>query len=434
MIAPLKIFISYKKKLLEEKDGKFFEHENYRIEVLEFIFSQANQTKKQYDVWIDKTALGAGVAWETEIYRRIIASDIMLVLVGPGTSQSQWVQREIALANALGIAIVPIGSGTDFNTINTETKALGIDHLQCKITQNITLKTGDALIDELRGDLESAAKRTKQQQDEVLHALMAQRRIPDSKAPDNQRAATYVLNRKDRSINLHIASGDISKVRGIDVLVNSENDYMQMARFFESKTLSSMLRRLGSSIRDGKYEDTIQRELDWQLRERGRPVQAGEVFVTSSGGPSSELAKRIKARYILHVAAVQAVDAANTVIPYKQPHQIEECVRASLAKIAEINGQLGLISPPGSEQYAEQERVAKSGNGKVQSVIFPLFGSGQGGNPTAEVLGPMFSGIEGFFHDPEGVELGAVMTDIYISAFKERDVEELTNFLSEKFS
>ena len=50
------------------------------------------------------------MAWEAEIYRQILDSDVLLLLVAPGTADSQWVRREIALAKALGISIVPIGT------------------------------------------------------------------------------------------------------------------------------------------------------------------------------------------------------------------------------------------------------------------------------------------------------------------------------------
>jgi hypothetical protein len=221
----------------------------------------------------------------------------------------------------------------------------------------------------------------------------------------------------------------MAKLRDIDVLVNSENDYMQMARFFEKRTVSSMLRRSGAQIRDGKYEDTIQRELDWQLKDRGRPVQVAETFATSAGGPKSDLSQINKARYILHVAAVQAVDAEGIVIPFKQPHQIERCVRACLAKMMEINREKGVISPPGTEQREEQEKCAERGLGTARSILFPLFGTGQGGNTADSVIGPMLAGITGFLDDPGNSELLSTLDDIYISVFKQQDVEEIVKRL-----
>jgi hypothetical protein len=158
-------------------------------------------------------------------------------------------------------------------------------------------------------------------------------------------------------------------------------------------------------------------------------VQAGEVFVTSAGAPASELARINKARYIFHVAAVEAVDAEGIVIPFKQPYQIEGCVRASLAKLVEVNQLQGIISPPETEQRKQQEARAGEGRGIARSIIFPLFGTGQGGGVAGDVIGPMLDGIYGFFDDPESAELAATLNEIYISAFKQDDVEAVAGFL-----
>lgn len=364
-----------------------------------------------------------------KIYKRILDSEVLIVLVGPGTSKSEWVKREIALANALGISVVPVGSDLGPDEMMTELKALGIDRFQGKITANIKLSAGKALISELRNDLSIAGETTKRQQDMTLRGLLNRRSARPAKAPDKQSAAAFKLSVEDTSIELCVATGDVTKVRGIDVLVNSENDYLQMARFFESKTVSSTLRRLGASVQNGNYADTIQAELDFHLRSRGRPVQAGEVFATSSGGPTSELATLLRARFILHVAAVQAVVAEATVVPYQQPYQIEACVRNCLSKIMEINRINGIISPPGTPQHLEQVRLAPE-FAPIASIIFPMFGTGHGGAKVADVLGPLVSGMQGFFQEPDGKTLGRTLKQIYISVFANDDVQQVVDFLT----
>ena len=422
MATPTKVFVCYKKILAGDRP-------NEKADVLNQIL---NRDQGRFDSWIDDAGLPAGMAWETDIYRRILVSDVLLVLIGPGTAQSPWVQREIALATALGIAIVPIGFDLSRSDMTKELNDLDIGHLQGKVTQNIKGSTAEALLAELRADLQSAALRTKEKQKETLRDLLARGSPPAPKtAKNNQRAATFALSAGGRS--LHVASGDMSKVKGIDVLVNSENNYMQMARVFESRTVSAILRLSGGTrVRDRKYEDTIQRELDWQLRVRGVPLQFGEVFATSAGGAGSELASVTKARYIFHVAAVQAVEAAGTVIPYKEPHQIERCVRASLSKLVEINKLKGVISPPDTEARTEQEKLAAEGGGIVRSIVFPLFGTGHGGSAAADVIGPMLDGITDFLADPDGIQSAAPLSDIYISAFKEDDLKAVVAFLQKK--
>jgi len=430
MPAAIKVFICYKKILTKEKDGKIIEQENTKASILRYILGMADG---QFDPWLDNSELSAGVAWETEIYRRILETDVMLVLIGSGTSKSHWVQREIALATALGISILPLGFDMTWEELNAEMEALNIDHLQAKLTHNIRLETVEPLISELRNDLVKSSHRTKEEQEKTLRGLLARRNPPTPKAPDNQKAATFVLEINGRKYNIHIASGDISKVKNIDVLVNSENDYMQMARFFESRTVSSMLRRRGARIHNGKYEDTIQYELDWQLRDRGRPVQVAEVFATSAGGVGSELTSINKARYIFHVAAVQAVAAESKVIPYKQSYQIEACVRSCLAKMKEINKVKGVISPVDSEQRKVQELLADENKSDLKSIIFPLFGTGQGGSTSKEVLEPMLSGLTGFLEDSDNEDLADVLTDIFISAYQEQDVKDVIQVLQSRF-
>jgi len=430
MSEPIRVFICYKKLLSKKQDGTTVVQKNVEASILRSILSKKAAT---YEPWIDDNELPAGVAWETEIYRRILVTDVLLVLIGPGTSESQWVQREIALANALGISIVPLAFDLNDDGMTDEMKALDIHHLQGKITRNLTLKegAGDALLIEIGGDLEKARQRTKEQQEQTLRDLLSRRNPATPIAANNQKAASFKLEIAGRTLKLHVASGDLAHVKGIDVLVNSENDYMQMARVFESRTVSSMLRSRGARIRNGRYEDAIQYELDWQLREWARPLQPGEVCATSAGGPLSELATNNRARYIFHVASVQAVAAENTVIPFKQPNQIERCVRNCLVKLAEVNRMNGIISPPDTEQRKEQEQLAAEGRGLVKSIIFPLFGTGQGGRPPAEVLEPMLSGIFGYIGDNEA--LADVLTDIYISAFKQQDLDVVVKNLCDKY-
>ena len=420
---PTNIFVCYKKVLITEREGGIIERKDSKATMLHALLTQ----DEQFSPWIDDAALGAGMAWETEIYSRILLSDVLLVLIERGTSQSQWVQREIALANALGISLFPLASDMDPDEMVAELKALSLDHLQGRLTHNLKWNAKDALMTELRPDLLACAERTKKEQEQTLRGLLSRRVIQQPKAPDNKSAASFYLKSGSKQIAVHVASGDMFRIRNVDVFVNSENDYMQMARVFESKTISASLRRMGSRIRDGRYEDTIQQELDLQLVNRSRPVQYGEVFATSAGGPGSVLAKDNRARYIFHVAAVQAVPAEARLAPFKQSFQIEACARSVLAKVAEVNLANGIISQPGTAQRLEQETRAAAGDSSIRSIVFPLFGTGQGGSTVTEVLGPMFDGMLAALTDDEASH--TTVTDIYISAFTVPDVAEVISLM-----
>lgn len=426
MDTQMHVFICHKKELISGGSaGQQYIRKTVEAGILHFLLKQ----QRRYDPWVDDSELAAGVEWEKAIYARLLASDVLIVLIGPGTSDSEWVRREIALAQALGIAIVPLGFDVSGDELVAEMKALGIDHIQGITTKNLKLTAGDALLTELRPQLDQALARTLEQQTHTLEPLISRRKQPRPKAADNQRAASFTLAKFDLSTRIHVASGDIARVKDVDVFVNSENDYMQMARFFESRTVSSTLRRLGARVRDGRYEDTIQQELDWQLRARGRPVQAGEVFVTSAGGPDSELAHVNKARHLFHVAAVQAVPAENRVVPFQQPEQIERCVRVCLEKIGLLNATNGVVSPDGTPQHAHQQALAKQGKGGTTSIVFPLFGTGQGGSQAGAVVQPMLSAITQFLQEPDSRGAAEMLEDIYLCVYAQEDAETIIGIL-----
>lgn len=429
---PLNIFICYKRVLTQERNGRIVEQQDQRPGILQYHLKNAKRQFGEYDAFIDEADLVGGMIWESEIYRNILRADAMVVVIGAGTSKSEWVKREVALANALGITVIPLGEGLTTEEMASEMKELGIERFQWKITHNLKLNAGDALVQELQPLLYRAAEQTKRQQSVTLRELFDRRNVRPAKAPDNQRAAVFSLKCNQSVLELCVASGDISRFRGIDVLVNSENDYMQMARFFESRTVSSILRQYGAVQQGGRFEDTLQAELDWQLQGRWRPVTPGEVFATSSGRPESRLSSLLKTRYVLHVAAVQAVLSEATVVPFKQVDQIDSCVRGCLGKLADINAQRGIISPPDTVQRQEQENRAAKGDDTVRSILFPLFGTGRGGADAAEVLPAMLSGLLGFFQDSADSGLSGTLRQIYICVYTAEDLAVATEFFKEQ--
>jgi len=430
MANTLNIFVCHKKILTHEKSGNKVETENTKASYLHAILQMYPE---KYSPWIDESEITAGMEWENEIYNRLLVSDVLLVAIGPGTSRSEWVRREIALATALGISVLPLGYDLTNKEFGYELKGLGIDRIQGHLTNNIKFPTKEALLKEIHEPLRMAAEKTARQQATILGPLTARRNPRPEKAHDNQKAYTKTVNLGGITVNLHLASGDLTKTRGIDVLVNSENDYMQMARFFESRTISSLLRSKGARISGGKYIDAIQQELDLQVGDRTRPVQPGEVFITSAGVPDSKLATENKTRYIFHVASVQAIAAESKIIPFKQPEQIEDCVKSCFKQLIALNKSNGVVSPVGTEQRIEQERIANNGIGIVQSILFPLFGTGQGGGSASDAIRHMLNGMRYFFNDSENISSASGLTDIYFAAFTQQDALCVKNALESAF-
>ncbi|MFF4080107.1 macro domain-containing protein [Streptomyces sp. NPDC001777] len=153
-------------------------------------------------------------------------------------------------------------------------------------------------------------------------------------------------------ITVHVAS--IELLRDIDILVSSENIYLEMSKTFRS-TVSGSLRR-AAAIRDESGEtvdDVLVRELVEWMRAHGRaglPVRPGTVVPTSPGALAERGVRRI------HHAAVAAPTSDGH--GYRvDPHVLAEAVSASF-RLA--RAERDKYDPP------------------LSSLCFPLLGAGHG--------------------------------------------------------
>ncbi|KAB8166354.1 Appr-1-p processing protein [Streptomyces sp. 3MP-14] len=152
---------------------------------------------------------------------------------------------------------------------------------------------------------------------------------------------------------LHVSPVDL--LRDVDVIVSSENVYLEMSKTFWP-TLSGTLRR-ACAVRDASGEivdDVLVRELNAWVRRFGRPglpVRPGTVAATSSGAMAEQGVRRI------YHAAV-AVPLAGRDGYEVAPANIARAVREAFA-------------------LARAERAAF--DPPLRSICFPLMGSGRGG-------------------------------------------------------
>ncbi|MFF9089142.1 macro domain-containing protein [Streptomyces sp. NPDC014991] len=149
--------------------------------------------------------------------------------------------------------------------------------------------------------------------------------------------------------------GPIEEVRDVDILVSSENTYLEMSKTFRP-TVSGALRR-AAALRDASGEivdDVLSRELGVWLRTHGRtgmPVRPGTVVATSSGALAAQGVRRI------HHAAI-AAPAGDGGRYHVSPAVLDEAVRASF-ELARHESEF--LSLP------------------MSSICFPLLGTGRGG-------------------------------------------------------
>jgi O-acetyl-ADP-ribose deacetylase (regulator of RNase III) len=140
-----------------------------------------------------------------------------------------------------------------------------------------------------------------------------------------------------------VIKGDLKNVKGIDIWVNSENTYMEMARPIE-QSVSSFIRYFGSrrNRQGGIVEDKIYNAVMAQRKKSHTPFAPASVLVTDSG----ELMKSHQVTKILHVAAVHSGPLSG----FKPVDQLADCITNSL-------------------NAADKLKI-------FNSILFPLFGTG----------------------------------------------------------
>ncbi|MFE1883548.1 macro domain-containing protein [Streptomyces diastatochromogenes] len=147
----------------------------------------------------------------------------------------------------------------------------------------------------------------------------------------------------------------IELVRDVDILVSSENTYLEMSKTFRS-TVSGALRR-AAALRDASGEivdDVLAHELGVWLRTHGRagvPVRPGTVVATSSGALAAQGVRRV------HHAAI-AAPVGDGDRYHVTPAVLAEAVRTTF-ELARRESEF--LSLP------------------MSSICFPLMGTGRGG-------------------------------------------------------
>lgn len=228
-------------------------------------------------------------------------------------------------------------------------------------------------IEELRQRIERVAKAVEADSPAFLY-LEGLRVVTGSPRAHARDDGTYeVLDEAGEPIDRYVGyrSGDLKELQGeraVDFWVNSENVLMQMARIYE-RSVSSTIRYLGAFQPDPHapdFDDTIAVDLAAKLGNR-HAVNPGEVLVTTSG----RLRETHGVKAILHAAAV-------TGTPGRGYQSISDDLLVETTRTV-IDTARGLV---------------RSGRPEVagQSLIMPLFGTGQGR------LDP-FKGTERLLHE-----------------------------------
>ncbi|WP_225827544.1 macro domain-containing protein [Streptomyces naphthomycinicus] len=190
---------------------------------------------------------------------------------------------------------------------------------------------------------------------------------PAARRPPGGRAATVAPAAPAGRITVRVCP--IEEVRDVDILVSSENTYLEMSKTFRP-TVSGALRR-AAALRDAAGEivdDVLSRELNvWQRTHgrSGRPVRPGTVVATSSGALAAQGVRRV------HHAAI-ATPVGDGDRYHVSPAVLGEAVRTSF-ELARHESEF--LSLP------------------MSSICFPLLGSGRGGLPVETVARRLLDAI-----------------------------------------
>jgi O-acetyl-ADP-ribose deacetylase (regulator of RNase III) len=167
-----------------------------------------------------------------------------------------------------------------------------------------------------------------------------------------------LIRRPEKSIG--IATGNIGKIGGSDVLTNSENNFLEMDRP-TGKTISGAINAFSADWdeHDRLVRQTVKDELDAIARQVDIPVKLGSAFVTSPGNLASNTV-----RYVVHTVSVERHRdefITGTRI------QLERCVTNALLMVDGLTRDRCPDAP-------------------LRRIVLPLLGTGAGGLPDSEIV------------------------------------------------
>ncbi|HYO46490.1 MAG TPA: macro domain-containing protein [Gemmatimonadota bacterium] len=189
---------------------------------------------------------------------------------------------------------------------------------------------------------------------------------PGRRPPDGLVVPFRVEKAPDKQICL--ITGDLTKIRDIDIWVNSENTNMQMARFYD-RSISSIIRYGGAKKNQLGYvaQDVIADELR-AIMGQAQSVPPGAVLSTTAG----DLSKSNGVRRIFHAAAVIGELGRG----YQQISNVDLCITNALT-------------------LADSDSLQEE---RLESILFPIMGAGTGkgnaGDAAETLVEPALSYLE----------------------------------------
>lgn len=294
---------------------------------------------------------GAGSMHE-DMFRHILEADVAIVDIS-GLSANVFYELGIrhTLRKKVTVLIQREGTVPPFNIQGY--RVISYDERD----PDKAFRAKSEIVDFVRAGLE------RRQQDSPVYKHLPELRVTAA-ASGRARSIIPETRRYDYSVagadgvSLGLVTGSLDQVRGIDVWVNSENRNMQMARYHD-QSISGAIRWLGArkvQYTDEVLEDTIALALAEVMNGKSE-VQAGVVIPTTSG----QLQESHGVKRVFHAAVVEGRAGKG----YRLVPGAEACVTRALELLGEF----------------EEEGL--------ESILFPLIGTGGGGAAIEQVLNGM---------------------------------------------
>jgi ADP-ribose pyrophosphatase len=223
---------------------------------------------------------------------------------------------------------------------------------------------------------------------------LKERSAPSRARPKVLETATIEFAMKiNRQLRIGIKTGDILKVKNVDVWVNCENTDMMMDRII-GKSISAHIRYAGAQkdSRGAVLVDTIAVDLRGKLNGRVY-VNIGSVVETEAGAltPSHGVNR------IVHVATVDGAGPTQGV--RADLDMVSECLSRVLAHAHKRNSRWNPFLGPD------------------RSILVPLMGAGEGGLSASRVAPKLVeSAVKFFANNPN-----TALQEIYLLAYTEHD-------------
>ncbi len=341
-----------------------------------------------------------------EMIRHIIDADVVIVdisLNNPNVFYELGVRHSLRRSTTVVIRHAGIPMGFPFNISGMraieyddrtpEAVTASVERLRDAIKASFEGKDVDSLVHTLFNDILITRNAPPIMEQQVVEREIA-------KAPG--RYVGYI-------------TGDITRVGICDAWVNAENTKMEMGRLHDD-SISACIRFYGAE-RDklnNVTRDIIREELSCLVGPQ-ESVEPGTVLVTSSGQLKN---KKFNVKTLLHVAALHGEPGKG----YLPIRDYPGCILRVLEVVEDLNRGKTMKTKRQvtTGVFHKRDKIVESElliDGKINSLLIPLFGSRTAGQHPQDVADQLFRAVSVFFQLHPKCELKKV----YFLAYTQND-------------